>query len=53
MSKSEFPYTYFTVLPHAFSKVSSKVNVSNSFKTLPNSESDVFFLWFKIVKKLW
>ena len=35
-----------TVLPHAFSKFSWKMNVSNYFKTLPMSDSNVFLLWF-------
>ena len=42
--KSEFP----SVLSYAyFRKFSLKINVSNSFKTLPVSDSNVFFLSFE------
>lgn len=42
--KSEFP----SLLSYAyFRKFSLKINVSNSFKTLPVSDSNVFFLSFE------
>ena len=34
-------------IKHAFRKFSSKVNVSNSFKTSPASDSNVYFMWSK------
>lgn len=34
-------------IKHAFRKFSSKVNVSNSFKASPASDSNVYFMWSK------
>ena len=42
-SKTEFLYT---VLSHGFSKFLLKIIVSNSFKTLPKSDSSVLFFFF-------
>ena len=34
-------------IKHAFRKFSSKVHVSNSFKSSPASDSNVYFMWSK------
>lgn len=42
INECKFP----VVLSHASSKSSSKINISDSFKTLPALDSILFFLWF-------
>ena len=46
MSESFLIHNY-TVVSHIYNKFLSKINVSNSFKSLPTSESNAFFLWFE------
>ena len=47
LSPKEIHCRYMSLHPAVFSEFSSKTNVSNSFKTLPMSNSSIFFLWFE------
>ena len=49
-SKTEFLYT---VLSYGFSKFLLKIIVSNSFKTLPRSDSSVLFFFFFFFFVVW
>ena len=46
MIESKFPHTYLQFCLMVSVSFHQKINVLNSFKVLPTSNSNVFFLWF-------